>query len=165
MVGKKRDNVDRTVLRGSLTERNLARICAQKRPFSFLLDLSYRRIPLTATATEDWPVKCRSPIVSSDEPTNTCVASRRRRDSRSTAIISPSISDQNSTSPVCHESGSAICATRRPQSCSQPECRQKLFLNSSDMPGQPSRCITCFHTCRTRLSQGCAPWSGGVTTS
>jgi hypothetical protein len=33
MVGKKWDNVDRTVLRGSLTERNLARICAQKRAF------------------------------------------------------------------------------------------------------------------------------------
>src|SRR6266567_5987756 len=33
MVGKKWDNVDRTVLRGSLTERNLARMCAQKRAF------------------------------------------------------------------------------------------------------------------------------------
>jgi hypothetical protein len=33
MVGKKWDNVDRTVLRASLTERNLARICAQKRAF------------------------------------------------------------------------------------------------------------------------------------
>ena len=33
MVGQKWDNVDRTVLQGSLTERNLARICAQKRAF------------------------------------------------------------------------------------------------------------------------------------
>jgi len=34
--------------------------CRLKRePFSFLLDLSYRRITLTAMATEDWPVKCR----------------------------------------------------------------------------------------------------------
>jgi hypothetical protein len=35
--------------------------CALRRePFSFLLDLSYRRITLAAMATEDWPVKCRS---------------------------------------------------------------------------------------------------------
>src|SRR5215472_4286845 len=33
MVGKKWDNVNRTVVRGSLTERNLARMCAQKRAF------------------------------------------------------------------------------------------------------------------------------------
>ena len=33
MVSKKWDNVDRTVLRGSLTERNLARMRAQKRAF------------------------------------------------------------------------------------------------------------------------------------
>ena len=33
MVGKTWDNVDRIVLRGSLIERNLARICAQKRAF------------------------------------------------------------------------------------------------------------------------------------
>jgi hypothetical protein len=34
----------------------------RREPFSFLLDLNYRRITLTALATEDWPVKCRSAV-------------------------------------------------------------------------------------------------------
>jgi len=84
-------------------------------------------------------------------------SSERRRDSQSMPIISPSISGQYLTSPVCHESGSTICATRRPPWRWQPECRQKLSLSSSDMPARPSRwtlMLTYFHTCRTRLPQG-----------
>jgi hypothetical protein len=60
MVGKKWNNVDRIVLRGSLIERNLARICAQKRAFSFLLDLKLQKDNSHCNATEDWPVNCRS---------------------------------------------------------------------------------------------------------
>ena len=73
---------------------------------------------------------------------------------QSVPIISLSISDRYSTAPVCHESGSTICATRWPQSSWQPECRQKLSLSSSDMPARPSRwtlMLTCYRACRTRL--------------
>jgi len=59
-VGEKWDNVDRTVLRGSLTERNLARICAQKRAFLLPARSQLQKDTLTVMATEDWPVKCRS---------------------------------------------------------------------------------------------------------
>ena len=58
-VGEKWDNVDRTVLRGSLTERNLARICAQKRAFLLPARSQLQKDTLTVMATEDWPVKCR----------------------------------------------------------------------------------------------------------
>jgi hypothetical protein len=61
-VGEKWDNVDRTVLRGSLTERNLARICAQKRAFLLPARSQLQKDTLTVMATEDWPVKCRSVV-------------------------------------------------------------------------------------------------------
>src|SRR5262249_11539502 len=59
MVGEKWDNVDRTVLRGSLTERNLARICAQRRAFLLPARSQLQKDTLNVRATEDWPVKCR----------------------------------------------------------------------------------------------------------
>jgi integrase len=84
-------------------------------------------------------------------------SSECRRDSQSMPIVSRRISDQYSTSPACHASGTMICATRRPQSRWQPECRRKLFRSSSDTPARLSRwtfMLMCFRTCRTRLSQG-----------
>jgi len=42
-------------------------------------------------------------------------SSERRRDSQSMPIVSPSTSDQYSTSLVCRASDSMICASRRPQ--------------------------------------------------
>ena len=91
-------------------------------------------------------------------------SSGRRRD-QSMPIISPSISDQYLTSPVCHEPGSTICATRRPQSRWQPECSQKLSLSSSDMPARSSRwtlMLTCFHCSRasTHVGRGCRKGRG-----
>ena len=59
--------------------------------------------------------------------------------SQSMPIICASISDRYSTLPVCHESGSTICATRRRQVRWQPGCLQKLSPSSSDMPARPSR--------------------------
>jgi hypothetical protein len=91
-------------------------------------------------------------------------SSERRRDSQSMPIISLSISDQYLTSPVCHESGFTICATWRPQSRWQPEYLQRLSLSSSGTPARPSRwtlMLTCFHTCRTKLSQGSRQFSLG----
>ena len=51
---------------------------------------------------------------------------------------------------------STICATRRPQSRWQRECRRKSFLSNSGTPARPSRwtlMLMCFRTCRTRLPQ------------
>jgi Phage integrase, N-terminal SAM-like domain len=56
--------------------------------------------------------------------------SKRLRGSQSMPIISPSISNQSLSWPVCHGSDSMIYATRQPQSRLQLECRPGLYRSS-----------------------------------
>lgn len=95
-------------------------------------------------------------------------SSKRRRDSQSVPIISPSISNQYSRWPVCHELNSTICATHRRQSRWQPGVSPKVV---SEQLGHASTAFT-LHICPRAAShagRGCrkdrgnALWKRGPT--